>query len=97
MGDANNLGNKTSNSAYRKLQRQILEKAIQALDDVPLRGSYSDFNDLAGFKSRLKGGEMKVLKFIEELDAYLKSGRTREEIYNMSFSLLPHIRFASKI
>ncbi len=89
LGDANNLGNEFTAPAFRKLQRQILIKATDALDTTPYEERVQSSMTLPVSKKRINEAKAKVLSFIEEMDQFLRAGDEQDEIYNMSFSLYP--------
>lgn len=89
LGDANNLGNEFTAPAMRKMQKQILTKAITAMDDIPYEDRVQSSMTMPVSKKKMKLAKKKILNFIEELDHFLKTGEDCDEIYNMSFSLYP--------
>lgn len=89
LGDANNLGNEFTAPAMRKMQKQVLNKAIQALDNTPYEERVQTSMTLPVSKKKMKEAKKRILDFIEDLDHFLKTGEDCDEIYNMSFSLYP--------
>ncbi len=89
LGDANNLGNEFTAPAARKLQKQILLKAIDALENTPYEKRVQSSMTLPVPQSRVKEAKEKILLFFDELDAFLRQGTKHDEIYNVSFSLYP--------
>ena len=89
LGDANNFGNEFTAPAMRKLQKQVLEKAIHALENTEYEERIQTSMTLPVSKKKVNLAKAKVLNFIDELDTFLKTGEECDEIYNMSFSLYP--------
>lgn len=89
LGDANNFGNEFTAPAMKKLQKQVLEKAIHALEKTPYEERIQTSMTLPVSKKKVQLAKTKVLKFIDELDTFLKTNEECDEIYNMSFSLYP--------
>ncbi len=89
LGDANNLGNEFTAPAFRKLQKQFLEKAIYALENTPYEKRVQTSITVPVAVSRVAPAKKRILKFIEELHDYLRSGDSRDEVYHMSLSLYP--------
>lgn len=89
LGSAHNLGNEYTTAAYREHQKQLLKKATQALETVPYEERVQSSMVLVGSRARIAEAKKKILNFIEELDDFMKSGDTRDEVYTISFSLFP--------
>ena len=89
LGDANNPGNEFTAPAMRKLQKQVLEKAIDALENVPYEERIQSSITLPVSRARAAEAKQKVLDFMNELDTFLREDPEKDEVYNMSFSLYP--------
>jgi len=89
LGDANNLGNEYTAPAARRLQKQVLEKAIYALENIPYEQRVQSSMTLPVPKERVHEAKEKILHFLDELDSFLREGSKHDEIYNVSFSLYP--------
>ncbi len=89
MGSAQNLGNEYSAPAFREHQKQLLKKAIEAIDQVDYAERVQSSMVLSGSRERVAEAKQRILNFIEELDEFMKSGSSREEVYTISVSLFP--------
>ncbi|PIU00880.1 MAG: hypothetical protein COT74_02980 [Bdellovibrionales bacterium CG10_big_fil_rev_8_21_14_0_10_45_34] len=78
----------TTTSAHRIHQKQMLTKAIDALDEVPIE-CRSQIGMTMNIDPRLipKAKQM-IQKFSEELCTFLEGGRSRQ-VYQLSLSLFP--------
>lgn len=89
LGDANNLGNEFKAPAFTENQRQVLKKATEALDKVSYEERVQSSMTLAGSSEKVAEAKIKILNFIEELDAFMKSGTSKDEVFTISVSLFP--------
>jgi uncharacterized protein (TIGR02147 family) len=89
LGDSNNLGNEFKAPAFTEHQRQVLKKALEALDKTSYEKRVQSSMTVAVSKEKVAEAKSRILNFIEELDAFLKSGPTKDEVYTISFSLFP--------
>jgi uncharacterized protein (TIGR02147 family) len=89
LGDVNNLGNERKAKAFTENQRQIVKKALEALDKTPYEHRVQSSITVAVSKARALEAKSMILDFLEELDVFLKSGETTDEVYNLSVSLYP--------
>jgi len=89
LGDTNNLGNSFQRPAFTQHQRQVLNKAIEALDRTPYENRVQSSMTVTVSKEKVKEAKSLILNFIEELNDFLRSGDTKEEVYNISVSLYP--------
>ncbi len=89
LGSAHNLGNEKTAPAYREHQKQILKKAVSALDDIAYEERVQSSMMLVGDRKRIAEAKRRILNFIEELDEYMKSGETHDEVFALSVSLFP--------
>ena len=88
-GHTTTLGTEATASALRTLQKQILEKAIAALESTSI-----DFRDQSGMtmaidSRKLPEAKKKIMMFRRELCAFLESGSRKDMIYQLSVSLFP--------
>jgi plasmid maintenance system antidote protein VapI len=88
---ANNTsaGKDLYHAAYRRLQRQILEQAIRALDEVPLERRDQSSMTMAIDSSRLPAAIEKITVFRRELCSFLEQGEERDQIYQLAVALFP--------
>ncbi|MFY7993382.1 MAG: TIGR02147 family protein [Bacteriovoracaceae bacterium] len=89
LGDTNNLGNEFKTPAFTEHQRQILTKAVEALDKIPYSDRVQSSMTVAASKEKVVEAKQMILNFIEELNDFLRSGNARDEVYNISVSLFP--------
>ncbi len=89
LGDTNNLGNEYKARAFTEHQRQVLAKAIEALDKTPYEERVQSSMTVAVSGDKVKEAKQMILNFIEELNDFLKSGQTKDNVYNISVSLYP--------
>ena len=75
--------------ANRKNQRQILEKALRALDEVPVQFRSQTSMTMAINPSDLPMALEKIKIFRRELCALLEKNKKRTDIYNLCISLYP--------
>lgn len=89
LGDANNLGNQYTHAAFRKLQKQVLLKALDALEEIPYSERIQTSMTLPVSKARLEEAKRRTLSFVEEISEFLRAGKTKDEVYHLGFSLYP--------
>lgn len=89
LGSAVNAGYQNTAPAFREHQRQILSKAAEALDNIPYEERVQSSMTLVGSRDRVAEAKRRILNFIEELDEFMKSTDTPEEVYSLSVSLFP--------
>ncbi len=77
-----------TSSAHRKRQRQILEKAIVALEETPFDERDQSAVTMAIDPSRIPEAKRRIREFRRELCAFLEGGK-RERVYELSISLFP--------
>jgi len=88
-GHTTTLGTKDTAEALQKMQKQILEKAISALQTVSPTHRDQSGMTMAISMSRLPQAKEKIKKFRRELCQYLEGGKTKEAVYQLSISLYP--------
>lgn len=76
-------------SARRKLQRQILEKAMLSLDTVPMEYRDQSSMTMAIDISLLPEAKASLAKFRRSLMRLLQRSKKHDEVYNLSLSLYP--------
>ena len=89
LGSAVNPGNERTEVAFREHQRQLLKKAIDALEEVPYDERVQSSMVLVGSRERIAEAKRRILNFIEELDEYMKAGEKPDDIYSITVSLIP--------
>lgn len=88
-GAVTNIQDEFTSIALRKLQRQVLEKAMIALEEVPITQRDQTSMTMAIDSRRLPEAKTRIAKFRRELCAYLKSGSPYDRVYHLSVSLYP--------
>lgn len=75
--------------AFRKLQKQFLEKAMIAMDEIPMELRDQSNITMAIDSKKIKEAQKRIKKFRRELMAYLQDSDTRDQVYNISISFFP--------
>lgn len=75
--------------AHRKRQRQILEKSIVALDEVPIADRNHSAMTMAIDTDRIPEAKAMIQKFFNELSLFLESGPRKNAVYEASIGLFP--------
>jgi len=81
--------NESSDVARRRHQRQILERAIHALDNFPVEKRDQTAMLMAVNSKRIKAAKQRIKKFRRSLCSFLENGGPRDEVYYLSVSLFP--------
>ncbi len=89
LGSASNEGNEYTSLAFRRLQKQILKKAIEALEQVPYKERVQSSMTMAIDKKKLPQAKEKILGFIEQMNEFLSDSPQLDDVYNLSLSLYP--------
>lgn len=88
-GDSTTLGTEETNTALRRMQKQVLELAIEALETTPVSERDQSTMTMAVDSTRLEAAKEKVKKFRRELCSFLEGGKKRDAVYHLSVSLYP--------
>lgn len=88
-GAVTNVKNELTSIALRKLQKQVLEKAVAALDEVPVVRRDQSSMTMAVDSRRLPEARARIAHFRRELCAFLKAGKSADQVYHLSVSLYP--------
>lgn len=91
-GKLTTVGGPDTAPAFRQLQRQILEKAILALEATPPAERDQSSMTIAIDSELLPLAKEKIKKFRRELAQLLSRGRKRDSVYHLSVSLYPVTR-----
>ncbi len=83
------LNHDFSTVALRKLQTQILNKAVNALDNIPMEERSQTALTVSINKDDLETVKNMIHRFRRELNAFVESNPVKDEVYNISFSLYP--------
>lgn len=76
-------------AAKRKYQKQILEKALKAVDDVPIAQRDQSSMLMAVDTTKLDEARMLIRDFRRNLCALLESGEQKDQVMFLSVSLFP--------
>ncbi|MCM2322404.1 MAG: TIGR02147 family protein [Oligoflexia bacterium] len=75
--------------AQRKHQKQLLEKAIYALEHVPVARRDQTSITMAIDSERLGEAKERIKQFRRELAQFLSRGEKRDQVYQLAISLYP--------
>lgn len=78
-----------TSAAHRKLQRQILEKSILALEEVPLELRSHTAMTMAIDPAKLDEARERIRKFRRSLSRFLSRGAPCTEVYHLGLCLYP--------
>jgi transcriptional regulator with XRE-family HTH domain len=95
-GSHTNVGNEVLASAHRKLQKQVLEMALKAVEEVPIQQRDQSSMTMAVSARRLAEAIEKITVFRRELCAFLEQDDERDEVYQLSISLYPLTQLHSR-
>lgn len=85
--------NPFTSTAFRRLQKGILEKALAALEEIPMEERDQSTVTFATDTSLLPGAKQMIKDFRRQLAAYLQpAGRPRNSVFHLSVSLYPVAR-----
>jgi plasmid maintenance system antidote protein VapI len=88
-GHATNIQGDLTSAASRKLQRQILEKSIRALDDIPIAKRDHTSMTMAINPEDLPEAKEKITRFRRELCAFFEKRGRPTQVYQLAVSLYP--------
>jgi uncharacterized protein (TIGR02147 family) len=88
-GSTTSVSNEYTDAAKKRLQRQILGKAAQALDDVPFADRDQSAILMAVNRKHLPAAKDMIRDFRRRLCALLEEGDDKEEVYYLTVSLFP--------
>ena len=91
-GQLTTTGSDYSTAAFRKLQKQILEQAIDALETVPWEDRDQSSMTMAVSKPKLNEARERIKAFRRDLCAFLQDGSSHDEVYQLSISMFPVTR-----
>lgn len=91
---ANNttVNNNFTDAAFRKFQRQVLEKAILSLEQVPIEERDQSNMTMAIDSHRLPEAKEMIKSFRRKLTQFLEASPTKDQVYQLSISLYPLTR-----
>jgi plasmid maintenance system antidote protein VapI len=87
-GYVTTVGAAPTAEAFRRLQRQVLGQAAEALDNVPVERRDQSSVTMAVDVGKLPEARKRIQKFRRELGAFLAKG-PNQDVYTLSISLFP--------
>jgi uncharacterized protein (TIGR02147 family) len=88
-GSNTNISGEMRDSAKRKLQRHVLEMAIQALEECPIERRNQTSMTMAIHSKRLPEAIEKITNFRREMSAILEQDLERDQVYQLGISFYP--------
>lgn len=88
-GATTNIKNDFTAVALRKLQRQILEHSVVALEEIPVERRDHTSMTMAVSSKTLPVAKEKIKKFRRELCALMKAQTPYDDVYQLAVSLYP--------
>ncbi len=95
-GRSTTVGNDFTAAAFRNLQRQVLQKALVALEEVPMERRDQTSMTFAADSSQMIEAKARIKEFRRDLAAFLSRGARRDQVYHLGISLYPVIRFENR-
>lgn len=78
-----------TNSAFRQLQKQILQQALEALESIPLEKRDQSSITMCIDPKKIPEAKERIKKFRRELMEFLEASDERTSVYQLSISLFP--------
>lgn len=88
-GNNTNLSQDMRNAAYRSLQKQVLQMALDALDEIEIEKRDQSSMTMAISSKRLPEAIERITKFRREMSRFLEKDKNRDSVYQLSVSLYP--------
>lgn len=88
-GALTTVGNEFTAAAFRRLQRQVLEKALIALEEAPLEERDQSSMTMAINSKQLPEAKKLIRDFRRNLCVLLKSEQPLDRVYHLGVSLYP--------
>ena len=95
-GNHTTVGIPGTTGALKKRQRQVLEKAIAAMDEVPPELRDQSCMTMSVSLDRLPEAKKRIKNFRRELCSYLEAGPKKEEVFELCISLFPLSRLKTR-
>ena len=89
VGFITTVANPQSAEAFRKLQMQILNKALIALEEIPIERRDQSGLTIAIHSQRLPEIKEKIKNFRRSLHQSLSKDKVKDEVYQLSISFYP--------
>jgi uncharacterized protein (TIGR02147 family) len=88
-GSITTVGNEFTAVAFRKLQKQVLEKALVALEEIPMDLRDQTSMTMAIDSELLPEAKKRITDFRRKLCSFLQSGKKKDQVYQLGVSLYP--------
>jgi uncharacterized protein (TIGR02147 family) len=90
-GFTTTLGNHFTTSAFKNLQRQVLKKAADAMDEVPFEKRSQTSTTMIVHPERIPEAKKMIVEFQRKLNRFLGEGErtATAEVYHLGLSLYP--------
>lgn len=88
-GAITTIQNTYTNSAYKNLQKQILSKAINAVNEIPFQKRTQSSMTMAIDSNLIEDAKALTTEYRRNLCKLLKSSEKRDSVYHLSISLYP--------
>jgi len=89
-------GNSFTATAFRKLQKQVIERAMTALEEVPIENRDQSSMTMAINSKRLPQAKERIKKFRRELCTFLQKDQIRDSVYQLGVSFYPLTKLESE-
>ncbi len=83
------LGSASTSKALRSMQKQLLEKAIDAMENIPLEKRDQSSMTMAIDSNKIEEAKEKIKRFRREMKMLLTRGNRHDSVYSMTISLFP--------
>jgi uncharacterized protein (TIGR02147 family) len=83
------VGNEFTATAFRHLQKQVLQKALLALEELPIEVRDQTSITMAIDSRLLPQAKQKIKRFRRNLCKFLNKGTKRDHVYHLGMSLYP--------
>ena len=88
-GFSTTISNDFTSGAFKKMQRQILEQAVQALDDVAYEKRSQTSMTMSVDTDKLPEAKELIKEFRRKMNSLLSDKGNHQEVYQLSVSLFP--------
>lgn len=88
-----NVSQDLRDAAYRKLQQQVIEMALKALENIPVEYRDQSSMTMSVNTKRLPEAIERITKFRRELCAFMEQDKERDHVYQLGISLYPLTKF----
>lgn len=78
-----------TNAAMRKMQRQVLEKALHALENIPVEHRSQTTMTLSVDSALLDEAKERISQFKKEMTAFLSGKGNEDSVFELTVSLFP--------